>query len=78
MCALNAVEQAYHVCRTGIVRDAWARGHAVAVHAWVYGLHDGRLRDLGLYARNLDELDARYHAAIETALHPTSPPPTAA
>ena len=25
----------------------WARGQALAVHGWVYDLHDGLIRDLG-------------------------------
>ena len=50
LCELNVVEQALHVCETTIVRDAWARGQALFVHGWIYGLHDGRLRDLGFLA----------------------------
>jgi carbonic anhydrase len=30
------------------VRDAWARGQALTVHGWVYGLADGLVRDLGV------------------------------
>jgi carbonic anhydrase len=29
-----------------VIQDAWARGQDVNVHAWIYGLRDGRLRDL--------------------------------
>jgi carbonic anhydrase len=29
-----------------VVQDAWARGQKVVVHGWVYGLHDGLLKDL--------------------------------
>ncbi|MGD9538522.1 MAG: carbonic anhydrase, partial [Alphaproteobacteria bacterium] len=32
---------------TPIVQDAWSRGQRLKIHGWVYGLHDGRLRDLG-------------------------------
>jgi carbonic anhydrase len=46
LCELNVLEQAAHVCETTIVQDAWARGQRLAVHAWIYGLHDGLLRDL--------------------------------
>ncbi len=46
LCELNVVEQALHVCQTTIVEDAWARGQALSVHAWVYELRDGLLRDL--------------------------------
>ena len=46
LCELNVLEQARHVSETTVVQDAWARGQSVDVHAWIYGLHDGRLRDL--------------------------------
>ncbi len=48
LCELNAIEQVGNVSRTTVVRDAWARGQALAVHGWIYGLRDGLLRDLGV------------------------------
>ena len=47
LCELNVVEQARHVCETTVVQDAWARGQVLSVHAWIYGLRDGQLSDLG-------------------------------
>ena len=47
LCGLNVLAQARHVTETTIVRDARARRQPVQVHAWIYGLHDGLLRDLG-------------------------------
>jgi carbonic anhydrase len=47
LCELNVIEQVSNVCQTSIVRDAWERGQALAVHGWIYGLHDGHLGDLG-------------------------------
>jgi len=47
LCELNVVEQARHVCETTVIQDAWQRGQDVRVHGWIYGLSDGRLRDLG-------------------------------
>ena len=46
LCELNVVEQAGNVCRTSIVQDAWTRGQKLTVHAWIYSLQDGLLRDL--------------------------------
>ena len=46
LCELNVLEQTANVCRTSIVRDAWARGQTLTVHAWIYSLEDGLLRDL--------------------------------
>ena len=47
LCELNVLFQALRVCRTTIVQQAWERGRDLTVHAWVYSLDDGRLRDLG-------------------------------
>ena len=47
LCELNVLFQALRVCRTTIVQQAWDRGRDLTVHAWVYSLEDGRLRDLG-------------------------------
>ena len=46
LCELNVLEQAVNVCETTIVQDAWARGQPLTVHAWIYRLDDGILRDL--------------------------------
>jgi carbonic anhydrase len=56
LCELNVVEQVRHVCETTVVQDAWDRGQVLNVHGWIYGLSDGRLRDLGFNsARWLNE-----------------------
>ena len=64
LCELNVIEQVRHVCETTIVRDAWDRGQPLSVHGWVYGLHDGLLRDLGSTVTAHDELDAVHEAAL--------------
>jgi len=46
LCELNVIEQMLNVCKTTIVRDAWARGHGLTVHGWVYDICDGLLRQL--------------------------------
>jgi carbonic anhydrase len=46
LCELNVVEQVRNVCESTIVQNAWAGGHSLAVHGWVYGLQDGLIRDL--------------------------------
>jgi carbonic anhydrase len=54
LCELNVIEQARNVVQTTIVRDAWRRSQALAVHGWIYGLQDGLLRDLGVTATGRD------------------------
>ena len=48
LCELNVVEQVVKVSQTTVVRDAWTRGQSLAVHGWIYDLHDGLLRDLAV------------------------------
>jgi carbonic anhydrase len=64
LCELNAIEQAQNVCRTTIVQDAWRRGQPLAVHAWIYGLQDGLIRDLRFGVTAADEVGGRYEDAI--------------
>ncbi len=66
LCELNALEQARGVCETTILQEAWSRGQQVVVHACIYGLHDGLLKDLGISAASLAEFDAQ--AATVTRL----------
>jgi carbonic anhydrase len=56
LCELNVIEQVVNVCQTTIVQDAWEKGQRLTVHGWVYGLHDGLLRDLGMAVAAADEL----------------------
>ncbi len=65
LCELNAVEQAVNIAQTTLVRDAWARGQVLTVHAWVYDLADGLVRDLGIAADSAEELDTQYRRALE-------------
>ncbi|WP_438482146.1 carbonate dehydratase [Oleiharenicola lentus] len=64
LCELNVVEQAANVCATTIVQDAWARGQNLTVHAWIYGLRDGLLRDLEMTASKADDVGAAYKKAV--------------
>jgi carbonic anhydrase len=56
MCELNVLEQALNVSETTIVQDAWERGQALTIHAWIYRLDDGLLRDLGFTVDSAGEV----------------------
>lgn len=64
LCELNVIEQARHVCETTVVREAWARGRELAIHGWVYGLHDGLLHDLGFAPKQPDDVEPAYRYAV--------------
>ncbi len=64
LCELNAIEQAMNVCATNIVQDAWARGQPLRVHAWIYGLQDGHINDLGLDIDRAEAAEPKYREAL--------------
>ena len=46
LCELNVKAQVDTLCHSPILARAWERGQVIAVHGWIYGLNNGRLRDL--------------------------------
>jgi carbonic anhydrase len=64
LCELNVIEQVANVGLTTVVQDAWSRGQEVAVHGWIYGLSDGRLRDLHASASNPGQVVESYTRAL--------------
>lgn len=64
LCELNVIEQARHVCETTVVQDAWARGQRLVVHAWIYALGDGLLRDLRFSVPGPEALESAYAESI--------------
>ncbi len=69
LCELNVIEQVVNVCQTTSARDAWERGQALTVHGWIYGLHDGHLRDLNTTIEAYDQALPVYRAALEALGH---------
>lgn len=65
LCELNVIEQVSNVCQTTIVQDAWTRGQPLTVHGWVYGIHDGRVRELGLGVDSVEQLQPACEAALD-------------
>lgn len=73
LCELNVIEQVVNVSQTTVVRDAWARGQALAVHGWVYALRDGLLRDLDMCVAGDAELPSRFEEARAALGRRTAP-----
>lgn len=65
LCELNSVEQARNVCSTSVVQEAWASGQDLTVHAWVYGISDGLIRDLHFRVSNPADLDPAYRLSLD-------------
>lgn len=43
---LNVREQAEKLCKTSIIQKAWKERQGPEIHGWVYGLKDGRLKEI--------------------------------
>ena len=65
LCELNVLEQVLNVCQTTIVRDAWERGQDLTIHAWIYGLKDGLIRDLHMDVSASDQIEPAMEKAIK-------------
>jgi carbonic anhydrase len=43
---LNVREQAEKLCKTSIIQKAWKDRQGPEIHGWVYGLKDGKLKEI--------------------------------
>jgi carbonic anhydrase len=64
LCELNVIEQAMNAAQTTVVQQAWSRGQTLAVHAWIYAISDGLLRDLHMSVTGPAELVAAYDEGL--------------
>ena len=70
---LNVLRQVANVCRTTIAIDAWRRAQPLTVHGLIYGLQDGRLRDLGLTVTRDGTLSGELARAVVSLGKPGEP-----
>jgi len=56
---LNTIEQARNLAKTKIVQRAW-KNNELKVHAWVYGLNNGIIKDLGVSYDEVEDIDSIY------------------
>jgi carbonic anhydrase len=64
LCELNVIEQVRHLCDSTVVQDAWSRNQELSVHGWVYGLHDGLIKDLNVSVKSAVLSESIYSSAI--------------
>lgn len=57
---LNVQEQVSDLAKTSIVQKAWENGQELHLHAWVYGVGSGVVKDLNFNVRSNAELDELY------------------
>jgi carbonic anhydrase len=60
---LNVIEQVRNLAKTTIVQEAWAT-RQLHLHGWVYGLHNGLVKDLSIIHDDREDIDAIYRFDI--------------
>jgi carbonic anhydrase len=60
LCELNVIQQVANVSHTTIVQNAWHRGQSLSVHGCIYGIKDGRWKDLDVTVAGLQQLPPQY------------------
>ena len=61
---LNVIEQVRNLAKTTIVQKAWSE-RELHLHGWVYGVHNGLVKDLSVIHDDKEDIDAIYHFNIE-------------
>ena len=57
LCELNVLEQAANVCNSSVVQNAWNNGADLSVHAWIYSIDNGLLKDLNLSVSSIKQME---------------------
>jgi carbonic anhydrase len=64
LCELNVIEQVATLGCNRVIQQAWSAGKPLQLHSWIYGIHDGLLRDLGMRCSAEDDPELRYRQAL--------------
>ncbi|KAL4446559.1 hypothetical protein ABPG74_005497 [Tetrahymena malaccensis] len=64
---LNLVQQVYNIGNSTILQNAWERGQEVTIHGWIYGLKDGRVKEID-YAANSKQVFEEVHDKVISRL----------
>lgn len=57
---LNVIEQVHDLAKTSIIQKAWETGQQVMIHGWVYGVHNGLVKDLNVNIKDNHTLSEVY------------------
>ena len=63
---LNVIEQVRNLAKTTIVQEAWME-RELHLHGWVYGLHNGLIKDLSVIHDSREDIDPIYRFDLPTA-----------
>lgn len=62
---VNVYEQVLDLAKTSIIQNAWQNGQQLMVHGWVYGLHNGLVKDLNVTLASNEKLAEVYQLEID-------------
>ncbi len=65
---LNVMEQAYNLCKTTIIQNAWKERDDLAVHGWIVDISTGLIKDLGVSANDPHKLGYVYEVEADAVL----------
>ncbi len=60
---LNVIEQVRNLAKTTIVQEAWSK-RKLHLHGWVYGLHNGLIKDLSVIHNGNENIEPIYRYEI--------------
>ncbi|RON42385.1 carbonate dehydratase [Pseudomonas brassicacearum] len=60
LCELNVIHQVANVGHTSIIQNAWHRGQSLSIHGCIYGIKDGRWKNLNATISGFEQLPAQY------------------
>jgi carbonic anhydrase len=66
---LNVTEQAYNLCKTTIIQNAWKERRDLEVHGWVIDISTGLVNDLNISSSNPDNLGYVYEVEEGVLAH---------
>jgi len=56
LCEMNVISQAKNVCRTSVMRNAFKEGHYPHLHAWIFEMDSGLIKELPLPVADWQQL----------------------
>ena len=62
---LNVKRQALNVGRFATVQQAWRDGRQLHIHGWIYDVHDGLLKDLGVHLSCIEDIPRPWRLRLQ-------------
>ncbi|WP_045225789.1 carbonic anhydrase [Methyloterricola oryzae] len=61
---VNVIEQAHNLAHSAIIQKSWIKSRLPLIHGWIYGLHDGIIKELITLTPEM-QLDPLYQYDLE-------------